>query len=78
MATKIIVYTKNNCPNCMHVKFGLEATGLNFEVRNIEENEEFRKEFDTYGYSAAPVTVFPNGKVLAGFEFGEFATELGL
>lgn len=78
MENKIIVYTKNACPNCTQVKFGLEATGLNFEVRNIDENEEYRKEFDAYGYNAAPVTVFPNGKVLVGFEFGEFATELGL
>lgn len=78
MANKIIVYTKDNCPNCMHVKFGLEASGAEFETRNIEENAEYKKEFDKYGYSAAPVTVFPNGKVLVGFEFGEFAKELGL
>ncbi|WP_242227187.1 MULTISPECIES: glutaredoxin domain-containing protein [unclassified Bacillus cereus group] len=39
MANKIIVYTKNNCPNCMHVKFGLEAAELEFEDRNIEEKE---------------------------------------
>ncbi|MED1436927.1 MULTISPECIES: glutaredoxin family protein [Bacillus] len=77
MATKIIVYTKHNCPNCMHVKFGLEAAEVEYEARNIEEKEEYRKEFDTYGYSAAPVTVFPNGRVLAGFERKEFEDELG-
>ncbi|EJQ77860.1 glutaredoxin family protein [Bacillus toyonensis] len=78
MATKIIVYTKNACPNCNSVKFGLEAAGVEFETRNIEENAKYKKEFDKYGYSTAPVTVFPNGKVLVGFEFGEFAEELGL
>ncbi|MCI0767374.1 glutaredoxin family protein [Bacillus sp. TL12] len=78
MANKIIVYTKHNCPNCMHVKFGLEAAGVEFETKNIEEKVEYKTEFDKYGYSAAPVTVFPSGKVLVGFEFGEFATELGL
>ncbi|MGE1044069.1 glutaredoxin family protein [Bacillus wiedmannii] len=77
MATKIIVYTKNSCPNCMHVKFGLKAAQVEFEERNIEEKEEYRKEFDTYGYSAAPVTVFPSGNVLAGFERKEFEDELG-
>lgn len=28
MVNKIMVHTKNNCPNCMYVKFGLEAAGL--------------------------------------------------
>jgi len=78
MANKIIIYTKNACPNCNSVKFGLEAAGAEFETRNIEENADYKKEFDKYGYSAAPVTVFPSGKVLVGFEFGEFAAELGL
>lgn len=78
MATKIIVYTKNLCPNCNQVKWALNAAGVAFETRNIEEKADYKKEFDKYGYSAAPVTVFPNGKALVGFEFGEFAAELGL
>ncbi|EEM58686.1 hypothetical protein bthur0007_34890 [Bacillus thuringiensis serovar monterrey BGSC 4AJ1] len=61
----------------MHVKFGLEAAKMEFEERNIEEKEEYRKEFDAYGYTAAPVTVFPSGNVLAGFERKEFEGELG-
>lgn len=42
MANKIIVYTKNACPNCNSVKFGLEAAGAEFEARNIEENVEYK------------------------------------
>lgn len=75
---KIIIYTKDNCPNCNQVKWALNAAGIDFEARNIEEIEEYRKEFDQYGYMAAPVTVFPSGTVLAGFDMGEFAQELGL
>ncbi|PEI73455.1 NrdH-redoxin [Bacillus wiedmannii] len=78
MATKIIVYTKNNCKNCEEVKWALNAAEVEFETRNIEEKSEYKNEFDKYGYSAAPVTVFPNGKALVGFEFGEFAAVLGL
>lgn len=77
MATKIIVYTKNNCKNCEEVKWALGAAGVEYETRNIEEKEKYRKEFDTYGYSAAPVTVFPNGKPLVGFVRKEFEDELG-
>jgi len=77
MATKIIIYTKNNCKNCEEVKWALGAAEVEYETRNIEEKEEYRKEFDTYGYSAVPVTVFPNGKPLVGFERKEFEDELG-
>ncbi|MFJ1122235.1 glutaredoxin family protein [Bacillus thuringiensis] len=74
---KVIIYTKNNCGKCMEAKFGLKAAQVEFEERNIEAKEEYRKEFDAYGYSAAPVTVFPSGNVLAGFERKEFEDELG-
>ncbi|MBE7128117.1 glutaredoxin family protein [Bacillus mycoides] len=77
MANKIIVYTKHNCKNCEEVKWALNAAEVEIETRNIEEKEKYRKEFDTYGYSAAPVTVFPNGRVLVGFERKEFEEELG-
>lgn len=80
MTNKIIVYTKNNCPNCNQLKWALDAAPIDteYETRNIDESAEHRKEFDQYGYSSAPVTVFPNGTVLVGFEFSEFARELGL
>lgn len=34
----IIVYTKNDCPNCLHVKFALESAGVTYETRNIDED----------------------------------------
>lgn len=74
----IIVYSKHKCSGCAQVKFALGAAGVAFEERNIEESDVYRAEFDAYGYTSAPVTVFPSGKVVAGFEFGEFARELGL
>ncbi|PED73025.1 NrdH-redoxin [Bacillus pseudomycoides] len=78
MATKIIIYTKNNCKNCEQVKWALNAAGLDYETRNIDENQEHAEWMASKGYMSAPVTVFTNGKELVGFEFGEFATELGL
>ncbi|ASU04093.1 glutaredoxin [Bacillus phage Juan] len=38
----IIMYTKNNCPNCMRAEFMFSAcpTPVNIEKRNVDENEE--------------------------------------
>ncbi|MFC5775141.1 glutaredoxin family protein [Ectobacillus antri] len=74
----IIVYTKTQCPECSKVKFGLSAAGVAYETRNIEESDQYKQEHAQYGYSAVPVTVFPSGKVLVGFDHGDFSMELGL
>ncbi|HGO9410881.1 TPA: glutaredoxin family protein [Bacillus cereus] len=78
MVTKIIVYTKNNCKNCEEVKWALNAAEVEYETRNIEENKEYAQWLADKNYMSVPVTVFPSGKELVGFEFGEFAAELGL
>ncbi|PEQ09134.1 glutaredoxin family protein [Bacillus toyonensis] len=78
MGNKIIVYTKNVCANCDQVKFALGAAGVEYETRNIEENKEYVEWLADKNYMSVPVTVFPSGKELVGFEFGEFAKELGL
>lgn len=92
---KVIVYSKNACPNCEHVKWALKAQDVPHEIRMIEmpvqmdateaetllmESEvmENRRQFMDYGYMQAPVTVFPNGKVLPGFEMGDFVDQLRL
>ncbi|MGX5475964.1 glutaredoxin family protein [Bacillus toyonensis] len=75
MANKIIVYTKNNCGDCERLKWSLGDMKVDF--RNIDEDPKYRKEFDEYGYLSAPLTIFPSGKVLSGFDMGEFAAELG-
>ncbi|AUR81233.1 glutaredoxin-like protein [Bacillus phage Carmen17] len=86
---KVIVYSKLNCPNCEHVKWGLQAQDVPYEVRMIETKEDATldekedaaiamHEFKQYGYMAAPVTVFPNGNVMDGFHHGKFVDELRL
>lgn len=81
---KVIVYSKPNCPNCEHVKWGLEAQEVPHEVREIEvttkttakDAERHLREFHEYGYMSAPVTVFPNGKVMDGFHHGKFVDRM--
>ncbi|UZT28603.1 electron carrier activity protein [Bacillus phage vB_BceS_LY5] len=36
MSNKVIVYSKPDCPNCEHVKWGLDAQEVPYEVRMIE------------------------------------------
>lgn len=74
----IIVYTKNHCPNCLHVKFALDSAEVTYETRNIDEDPSHAAWMTDKGYMGAPVTVFPSGKELVGFDMGEFASELGL
>lgn len=93
MSNKVIVYSKLNCPNCEHVKWGLDAQEVPYEVRMIEMPTvlpdsidavelmervilDNRAEFDKYGFMAAPVTVFPNGKVMDGFHHGKFVDRM--
>lgn len=83
---KVIVYSKLNCPNCEHVKFGLGAADVPFEVREIEVSDKTDEAeaaknmyaFQHYGFMSAPVTVFPNGNVMDGFHHGKFVDELRL
>ncbi|PFI75677.1 glutaredoxin family protein [Bacillus cereus] len=77
METKIVVYMKNNCKNCEEVKWVLNAAEVESEIRNIEENKKYVEWLADKNYMSVPVTVFPGGKELVGFEFGEFAKELG-
>lgn len=37
---KITVFTKNGCPQCEMTKNVLKGEGIEFEVRNVEEDQE--------------------------------------
>ncbi|MED1088320.1 glutaredoxin family protein [Bacillus mycoides] len=76
--TNVIIYTKNACPNCEQVKWALNAANVLYETRNIDEDPSHVAWMADRGYMSAPVTVFPSGKELVGFDMGEFATELGI
>ncbi|MCI3150162.1 NrdH-redoxin [Bacillus cereus] len=68
MATKIVVYMKNNYGDCEKLKWSLRDIKLDF--RNIDENPKYRQEFGEYGYSSTLLTIFSSGKVLSGFDTG--------
>jgi glutaredoxin-like protein NrdH len=57
MNKKVIVYTTNDCIECIMVKKVLTEEGIPFDTRNISENPEYQKEVEKYGYLGVPVTV---------------------
>ncbi|MGI0534972.1 glutaredoxin family protein [Bacillus pfraonensis] len=80
MATKIVMYTKNDCPNCKRAKhfLGFAPVEIELEERNIEENITYKAEADELGLMSLPAFKFENGNVVRGFEEGKIMNELGL
>ena len=82
---KVIVYTKNNCPECEKLKFNLgylpqEVKDThNFEYRNIDENDEYNDTLIHLGYSSVPVTfVEGTGAPVVGFNMGILQDAFGM
>lgn len=60
----VIVYTSTNCPHCRQVKSFLNDKGVQFEERNIEENEDFAQQVWDMGLRAVPVTVIGDKRIV--------------
>lgn len=57
MSNQVIVYSAEGCVECTYVKQMLKDAGIPFEVRDIMENVEYRKEIEKFGFMGIPVTV---------------------
>lgn len=49
------LFTKTVCPKCMLVKSMLESTGIEYEVVNIDQDEEAKEEIVGQGFMAVPI-----------------------
>lgn len=79
---KVIMYTKNVCPNCDQAKTMLKHVPgeIDLEIHNIDEDEK-AFEIMTEGLESlsTPTFFFPDTcTVIRGFEIGEIQEELGL
>lgn len=63
MATAIL-YTKTTCPHCTQVKTYLNAKGVTYEERNIEQSDDFAQQVWDMGLRAVPVTVIGDAKIV--------------
>ncbi len=81
---KITVYTITDCPFCKQEKDFLNAQGLQFEEKNVQENREFLTEMleKSDKFAGVPFTIIEKDggeKVnLKGFTQSEFEQALGL
>lgn len=60
----VIVYTSTNCPHCRQVKSFLNDKGIEFEERNIEENDDYAQQVWDMGLRAVPVTVIGETRIV--------------
>ncbi|MBP1906408.1 glutaredoxin [Paenibacillus turicensis] len=60
----VIVYTSTNCPHCRQVKSFLNDKGVQFEERNIEQNEDYAQQVWDMGLRAVPVTVIGDKRIV--------------
>lgn len=65
--SKVIVYTKENCPQCMMTKQYMDTLHIEYEAINTTENEEARKHVKELGFQTLPVVEAEGFKTWFGF-----------
>lgn len=61
---EIVIYTSSTCTYCSAVKEYLTEKNTPFQVKNISENKEYRKELMKLGYMTVPVILVDNEVVV--------------
>jgi glutaredoxin len=78
---KVIIYTQETCPPCHAEKLWFKENGIEFEERDIRNNDEYLQEIIALGAAATPATVIKDGdseEVVLGFDQSRLAEILGL
>ena len=65
--SKTIVYTKYGCPQCDMTKTLLAGEGIDFEIRNVMDDEKALAFLKDSGYSSTPVTFKDGFDPIVGF-----------
>ncbi|MFH1382846.1 MAG: glutaredoxin domain-containing protein [Chloroflexota bacterium] len=63
---KPIVYTLRTCPACIELKKDLVRRGLEFEERQVDDNQAWLDEALKYG-DTVPIAVYEDGRVEIGY-----------
>lgn len=66
--TKVVVYTKQNCPYCEAAKRLLKEKGIQFQEINTDNNDKLREEIaEKSGQQTVP-QIFINDKPFGGYQ----------
>lgn len=65
----ITVYSKPNCMPCKFVKQLLDSEEIEYEVKDVGEDEQALEEFKGKGYMSTPITEYGDGEddFISGF-----------
>lgn len=61
-----IVYTLSTCPTCLKLKQYLDDEGIQYEERQVDENQQWLDEANAIA-DIVPIVVHPDGRVEVGF-----------
>ncbi|MGM0378822.1 MAG: glutaredoxin family protein [Bacillota bacterium] len=64
---EVVVYSSDTCSYCKMVKEYLNDKGVDFEEKNISQDNEARKELIDAGFMGVPV-VYIDDEVIQGFD----------
>lgn len=67
----VIVYSNNNCPNCVNLKKALGIKNIEYQEINLSEQPEHAAELREKGYRQLPV-INDNGDWMSGFTPANF------
>jgi glutaredoxin-like YruB-family protein len=68
LAMVVTVYTTSTCPWCKKTKAWLESNGVDYEEKNVEDDEDAAEEMiDHSGQRGVPVVVIDD-EVIVGFD----------
>ena len=62
-----IVYTLKTCPSCIVLKEDWEKEAIEFEERQVDEDQKWLDEAREFG-DIVPIVVHPDGKVTMGYK----------
>lgn len=63
----ITVYTSSTCPYCTLAKEYLDDKGVEYTEKNVQEDQEARKELMNSGHMGVPVVVIDDEEIV-GFD----------
>ena len=60
----ILIYTKNQCMQCIFSKNILKDLGISYTEKNVDTNEKFMDEAKATGHKSMPI-ILKDGQVIA-------------